>query len=857
MHVALCYRLLILSLAVMFAFQINATAKTIEDPKNDPPGESHHYLIQSLKHDTQDQEPGERPQERRKQNRKSIGNEPSDNKADNSSNTTAEQQPLQKLEAIIESDEQQRDGDTYIATGYVVINYGTSKLQADKVIFNSVNGDAEAEGNVIYDSDPQQRITAQKATLNIYTRKGTFYQAQGFTDQTSDGTTLNFIAEKAEKTGLDSYTLYGANITACEQAIPAWRFESDQANIRVNHSAVIKGGIFKFKNIPLFYMPYVALPIGKRQRQSGFLIPSTGSSTQKGRFFRSAYFQTLGRSADVLLSTDLYTKRGVGIGATFRARLDELSSFKVGTFTVFDRLFGNTNLPGQINEGGTLFFAKGIQYLPHGFIAGVDVDFTTKLEFRRTFASDAEQVFNPENRSQFYILNNFTTGGSNYSFNMLAEGKSDTVFNTSNILSPTLDTRDTDVIVRHLPSFELVGYGQQIANLPFYVSFDTAAEGLYRRERFNEAITFITPTIVQRFDMAPKLTVVVPDLAGWIIRPEFSFRSTYYSDSLRPLSITDPIPPPTTTIPLSNKLSSNNVFRKYAEFSLNIRPPSLAKTFTNSDGTPRIKHVIEPTITYHNISGVNNFDKIIRFDERDTVANTNEIEYGVVNRFFVPRQKADGSKTTQEILSIALTQKYFFDPTFGGALQPGTRNQFFPINTLSGFAFGSQKRNFSPLNLNVRYRPLSSISADVRMDYDTEQNKVRNFSATASYSRSNFSISERYYKISKLQTAPGVIEPGTFPGSLLVTTIALGNDTRGYYGGGTFTYDFTDVINPITGVRTRAGLRRSSSYFGYSCDCGNIELNLTTINVNGFKETRFSLSFTLSGVGSFGTDQNR
>ncbi len=858
MRAVLCYRFFMLFLAVVFAFQINTTAKTIEEPKNDPPSESHHYLIHSLKHDNQTQAPLEISQsgQQRKQSRQNK--EATDKVDDNSKkdNSVTTQEPTQKQEAIIESDEQQRDGDTYIATGYVVITYGTSKLQADKVIFNSVTGDTEAEGNVIYDSDQNQRITAQKANLNVYTRKGTFYEAQGFTDQTKDGTTLNFIAEKVEKTGLDSYTLHGASITACEQATPAWQFQSELAKLRINNRAIIKGGLFKFKNIPLFYMPYVALPIGRRERQSGFLIPSTGSSTQKGRFFRQAYYQTLGRSADVILSTDIYTKRGIGIGTTFRARLDELSSFKIGTFTVFDRLFGDKNLPGQINEGGTLFFAKGIQYLPHGFIAGVDVDFTTKLEFRRTFGSDAEQVFNPENRSQLYILNNFTTGGSNYSFYMLAEGKSDTVFNTSNITAPLSTGTDTDIIVRHLPSFELIGHGRQIANLPFYLSFDTSAEGLYRRERFNETITFITPTVVQRFDMSPKLTVVVPDLAGWIIRPEFRFRSTYYSDSLKPFTLNAPtIPPPISTLPLSNQLSSNNVFRKYAEFSLNLRPPSLAKVYTNSDGSPRVKHIIEPTITYHNISGVNNFDKIIRFDDRDTVANTSEVEYGVVNRFFVPRQKADGSQTTQEILSIALTQKYFFDPTFGGALKPGLPNQFFPINTLSGFTFGGQKRDFSPLNLNVRYRPANSLSADLRMDYDTERNKVRNFSATASYTKSKFSISERYYKISRLQTAPGVIEPGTFPGSLLVTTISLGNDAKGYYGGGTFTYDFTDVVDPTTGIRTRAGLRRSSSYFGYSCDCGNIELNLTTISVNGFKETRFSLSFTLSGVGSFGTEQ--
>src|SRR5205814_3709009 len=78
--------------------------------------------------------------------------------------------------------------------------------------------------------------------------------------------------------------------------------------------------------------------------------------------------------------------------------------------------------------------------------------------------------------------------------------------------------------------------------------------------------------------------------------------------------------------------------------------------------------------------------------------------------------------TTQayEVLTVRVAQKYFFDRTFGGALIPGQRNQFYPINTLSGFTFGGRARSFSPINVSARYRPLSSIFADLRMDVGTD-----------------------------------------------------------------------------------------------------------------------------------------
>ena len=49
------------------------------------------------------------------------------------------------------------------------------------------------------------------------------------------------------------------------------------------------------------------------------------------------------------------------------------------------------------------------------------------------------------------------------------------------------------------------------------------------------------------------------------------------------------------------------------------------------------KHVIEPRVVYNYVTGVNNFANILRFDERDILTNTNEVEYGVVNRLYAKR----------------------------------------------------------------------------------------------------------------------------------------------------------------------------------------------------------------------------
>src|SRR6185369_4661893 len=111
---------------------------------------------------------------------------------------------------------------------------------------------------------------------------------------------------------------------------------------------------------------------------------------------------------------------------------------------------------------------------------------------------------------------------------------------------------------------------------------------------------------------------------------------------------------------------------------------ALFKDFHRGNGAFFFRHLIEPYITYRRIFGVNNFDRIIRFDYLDAVADTNEIEFGIANRFFTRRstENVSDAKVNEsnrenspplsaqpyEALTITLRGKYFFDPTFGGAL---------------------------------------------------------------------------------------------------------------------------------------------------------------------------------------------
>ncbi|HKV42350.1 MAG TPA: LPS assembly protein LptD, partial [Blastocatellia bacterium] len=556
------------------------------------------------------------------------------------------------VEVEIFADSSSKNGDISIHQGYVNATWANTRLQADSVSYNEVTGDMVAEGNVIYDEGPEQRITARRAELNVASHRGTFWNTTGFTDRTATGEFLYYSADRVVKTGSTTYELYNATVTACEDIVPKWSFHSKRAELKVDDRVRLYDAVFLVRGIPAIPFPFAWLPATKTERKSGFLIPSTTNSNQKGRVLNEAYFQTLGPSADLTIRTDIYSQRGIGLGAQFRAQTSDNSYVRVGVFNVQDRLFGTAGP----NQGGTSLVATGVQYLPGGWIAAGNVSLVTSLDFRQVFSDDIRQVIDPRQQSQGYVENN--TGS--FSFSALASDEITTLFTPGSV--PSTGTTE-DVKVRQLPEVELNQFSRQVfRNLPIYFSFDSTFGSLSRREVVDDVNVLATPA-VQRFDLQPRVTISLPSLGGIAITPSFSFRETFYSNSIKPnatlfdpnsfaVSSTDPRLNPTdpSFVPglrlfdpvTMNPLSSNSLSRHYGEFSLDIRPPAFEKDYLDPDGSQRFRHVIEPYVTYRVITGIGpEFNQIIRFDDRDAVANTNQIEYAVVNRFFITRPASE------------------------------------------------------------------------------------------------------------------------------------------------------------------------------------------------------------------------
>ena len=74
--------------------------------------------------------------------------------------------------------------------------------------------------------------------------------------------------------------------------------------------------------------------------------------------------------------------------------------------------------------------------------------------------------------------------------------------------------------------------------------------------------------------------------------------------------------------------------RSARDFSVDFVFPTLTRIFEKKTVFgDKLKHVIEPRAVYRYVTGIGtDFNRFIRFDERDLLANTNELMLSVTNR---------------------------------------------------------------------------------------------------------------------------------------------------------------------------------------------------------------------------------
>lgn len=699
----------------------------------------------------------------------------------------------------------------YVATGAVEIDVPGLRLSADRMSYDSLSGEAIADGHVAFDSaDEQTHIEGTHASYNFLNSTGEFDNFQGVSGLRMQGrqatplssNPLIFTGKKLLRLGPDHYRLDNGTVTSCTLPHPKWILTASHAEIELGQNARLDDAVFRLFDVPIFYAPFLTHSTTRNGRHSGLLLPVASQSNIKGYILGDSFYWAAARNLNLTAGGEYYSSRGWADHLDIQSLPTRNSALGVQVDGVVDRL----------HQGGQEVQLNGDYDSGDGFRSVLDVDYLSsylyRLEFKNTFAD----AINSEATSTVFTEKQF----DGQDISVVAHRYQDFLGSTPS----------ASLTLTSLPALDWNAYAQALTrHLPLYFSWDANAGLLDRSDP-----GFATG-VMERFDLEPQLTMPLATPIG-SITGSVSVRTTYYSETQENAAAASATAAP--------QLAAGDLWRDSGTVDLEWRPPALEKVFTGPTGWfgSRLEHVFEPQVGYHYTGGVDDPNAIIPFDDRDILTDTSEVEYGFTNRVLEAGATPGASR---EIFSWSLLQKYFFDPTFGGALTPGSSNVLLTTELLSPFDVEALPLRFSPLSSVMRVSPFTRFDGEWRLDYDSHDHQIM-----ASAFSGNFHFGKGFFSGSHYMLHPpaALTLAGAVPRfNQLRLSTGYGNATApGYSLAGGVAYD------------ARTGqLQYTTLEATHNWDCCGFSLEYRRFALASVRrENQFLISFNLSNVATFG-----
>lgn len=590
----------------------------------------------------------------------------------------------------LEATQQSKQGDRYVADGDVDVRYLDVRLRADHIEYDSRTYEVFAKGHVIFDYNTQH-MEAPQGQYNLRSDQGAFLHVHGTINVARrpnpnilfSTNPISFQADEVDRVAEQTYVFKKTWLTICMPNRPLWKFYSARSTLRVNDKVVLVRANFRLLKVPLIYLPYASVPAGQRVRQSGFLLPEVGNNTVNGFVLGDSYYWAPRDWMDAEIGAQILSKRGWGQSFDLRAVPASNMNLGVTYYGVEDRGLPAGPNGTLIPEGGSQAHLLFTSNFRQGWRGLADLSYLSSLTFRLAFATTFTEATSSEEHSDIFVTNNFR----GFSLNIAA-------LNYQDFLNAQ---PETSIVLRSAPEVRFSTTDRAFGSRwPVYFGFDSAVGAVRRSDTLID-----TQQFVERSEVAPHLTLPMRWGSWFGITSTAGFRAIDYNEQL------------INGVPVARGLVHTD-----GEFSFELRPPALERIWDR--GKAKWKHVIEPRIVYNYVTGIQDFSRIIRFDEDDTITHTSEVESGITQRFF--RKTGDGQ--AEEFLTWRVAAKYYFDPTFGGALATGQRNVFAALDSVTPFAFADEPRHWSPIVSNVKMNYSAQYDIQLETDFDPLPNRL-------------------------------------------------------------------------------------------------------------------------------------
>ena len=779
--------------------------------------------------------------------------------------------------------EQNRLGDILTLTGQVVFYYKNYVIHADKVVYDSSSSTVNAEGHLQLEGGQNDAVlTASHGEMHLDDHTAAFYDVTGSFGVRHVGRSLVystpdpfiFQGRVLLQTGERAYRIVDGSMTSCRLPKPDWKLIS-RSIVVADGKASTHNSVFKFWNIPLFYLPFVARNLDETGRESGFLLPGGENSGVKGLVIGDEVYWVINRSMDLTVGAEYWSKRGFAPTGSFRYHGPGLDAVAIRWNALLDRgieetLAGATT-PTLENQGGADIAAYGRKYLsPETRIAGV-AEYLSNYVYRLTFDENLAQATSSEVESDIALTH--AHNGFIPSVNL---NRFESFSGTSDSTAPVVNVPEIRLLRLPLLRFD-------VADRPLLPGSDSRAfPSLYwglgsSIGDFDRAEPHFHARNAGRVDIYPHIELPV-HLGDWNFLPTFALRTTQYSGSqIQDLSNTH-----FHGVPI---VQHDPLNRSDVEVSLDIRPPALERDFALTGLHREMRHIIEPEIFYRYVTGIHNAPETLQFDTTDIATNTNEAGFSLTQRLYLRHTDSQPCNATQpdlftfdaahekapnldplgheisdpsspseekgaegpckpaarEWASWQIAQKFYINPNFGGAVIDNRRNVFDATLDSTGVAFLTSPRNIAPIISRMRFEAIDRLRVEWDLDYDPKAGRITASNLFAGYSFGRTTIGIGHSDLDAVEESDG--KATTVQGQQVKPFIYFGKPSEvGLNVALNASYDFSDDQMQYEGVEAV-----------YNWNCCGLQAGYRRFSLGSLRdEGEWLWGFTLSSIGTAG-----
>lgn len=529
--------------------------------------------------------------------------------------------------------EYDREAGVYVAEGNVQITSGNRSLQGDWASLNTKTRQAELKGHVRLRYGVNW-VEGNRAIWNIDKETGWIEDGTVFFGQNH----LFVRGKSITKTGPLEYELKDGIVTGCDPSSPDWKIRYGEMKINLDGVAWTKQNSFWVRDVPILYTPIMAMPV-QLERQSGFLTPWAGTSSNNGYEMEIPYYWAIRKDMDATFYARYMEERGFMGGIEYRINNEILGR---GAW-MFNYLLDEAStahlqdigFPFQTEDR---YWVRGKQAVdrPEGVEIRFDVDYVSDINYLQEFGrgSTSYGYSNKLFRSMMGtgILLDDTLSYRESAFYANKHGE-DVILSFDARYWENLTGSQQAATVQRLPSvsFEVVPTG--IGRSPLYYTMQSSLTNYWREDGDKG----------QRFDLYPRAYYPLHWGNYLNVEPAVGLRSTSY------------------VVDWEQNTHNQLQGRFYSDVRVDLNS-RLNKVYSvDFLGFSAIQHTIRPEILYEYVQRPVE-GNLPYFDRLDENQARHDIRYGFSNIFTTKESSkdAEGNPVTRyrELARLDVYQTY-------------------------------------------------------------------------------------------------------------------------------------------------------------------------------------------------------